>query len=86
MGLKGIVHFKMNMLSSFLTLKLFNSNLLVLNTKEDILKNMGNQTSIKYFFFFLWMEVNGIHQLSCLPTLFKISSFVFSRKKKFIEV
>jgi len=43
---------------------------LQLNTKEDILKNVGNQifdgnTSI--VFVFHTMEVNGAHQLFCNP-------------------
>jgi len=59
---------------------------LLLNTKEDILKNVGNQT------------VNGPHWgkkyygsqwgplTVWLPTFFKILSFVFSKRKKFIQV
>jgi len=36
--------------------------------------------------FFPTMEVNGCPKLVCLTTFFKISSFVFNRRKKLIQV
>ncbi len=78
--LKGTVHPKMEIPSSFclVILNLFQtcmSFFLLLNTK-DILKNVGNQT------------VEGSHLLSIvwLPKFFKISYFVFNRRKKLIQV
>jgi len=63
----------------------------LLNTKEDILKNMGSPhcwwtplASIvreKYT-----MEVNGVQSTVWLPTFFKISYFLFNRRKKLIQV
>jgi len=61
---------------------------LLLNTKEDILKNMGNQTvdgsciewgKNKYY------ECQWGLSTLWLPTFFKLSSFVFNRRKKFIR-
>jgi len=50
---------------------------LLLNTKENILKNnLAPFTSI--VFFFSTMDVNGAKQLFWLHGFFKISSFVFS--------
>jgi len=51
----------MKICHNFLTLKLFQTyiNFLLLNTKEDILKNMCNQTVDGHH----TIEVNGVHQL-----------------------
>jgi len=60
---------------------------LLLNTKEGILKNVGNQTvdrinltSIGERIGLLWKSM-GVW----LPTLFKISYFVFNRRKTLIQ-
>jgi len=53
---------------------------LLLNTKEDILKHIGNQTVVFFSYYgsqwgpTVWLTI-----------FFKISSFVFSRRKKFIQ-
>jgi len=53
---------------------------LLLNTKEDILKHIGNQTVVCFSYYgsqwgpTVWLTI-----------FFKISSFVFSRRKKFIQ-
>jgi len=71
-----------------LTLKLFQtfmSFFLLLNTKEDIFKNDWNFGTIDFHsIFFSTMEVNGAKQL--FQTFFKISSFVFSRRNKLVQV
>jgi len=60
--------------------------LLLLNTKEDILKNVSNQTltSIVGEKKKLWN--NRVLSTVCLPTFFKIYFLVFSRRKKLIQV
>jgi len=61
---------------------------ILLNTKEDILKNDGRHLMYPIDFNSRennTMEVNGVHQLSGYRHFSK-SSFVFSRRKKFIEV
>ncbi len=62
----------------------------MLNTKEDILKNAGNQTVDGLVDFqsisFLTMEVIGDQQLFGYSKFFKISSFVFNIRKKLIQV
>ncbi len=54
----------------------------MLNTKEDILKNVGNQTvagshSLEKYYGGQWLPA-----IVWLPTFSKISSFVFNRRKK----
>ncbi len=56
-------------------------NVFVLNTKEDILKNEGNRAV-----FFSYYGSQWCPKTAWLQTFFKISSFVFSRTKKFIQV
>ncbi len=58
---------------------------LLLNTKEDILNNVGNQTvdGSHSIFFILWVLMATIN---CYSKLFKISSFVFIRSKNVIQV
>jgi len=51
-----------------------------LNTKEDILKNAGNQ-----LFFLPYGSQRG-QSTVWLPMFIKISSFLFSKRKKFIQV
>ncbi len=62
----------------------------MLNTKEDILKNAGNQTVDGLVDFqsisFLTMEVIGDQQLFGYSKFFKISYFVFNIRKKRIQV
>ncbi len=55
----------------------------LLNTKEDILNNVGNR-AVLVFFFLLWKSM--VPKTACLQTFFKISSFVFRRTKTFIKV
>jgi len=82
---KWIVHFKWKFCHNLLTLKLFQtcmSFFLLLNTRKYILKNVGKQTVDRTllfhsFFFSPTMEVNV-----WLLTFFRISSFVFSRRRK----
>ncbi len=58
---------------------------LLLNTKEDILKNVGKRTvSVPTNFHYIGkssINVSGDYQLFVF-TFFKISSFVFRRRKK----
>jgi len=68
--LKGIVHPKWKCWHHLLTLKWFQtcmSFFLLLNTKENILKNVGNRTvDCNHWLpliFFPTMEGNGVHQL-----------------------
>jgi len=68
LGLKGIVHFKMNMLSSFTHRQVVQFKPYVLNTKEDILKKMGNQTVDDFhhqvfFSFYGWKSMGSINCL-----------------------
>jgi len=57
----------------------------LLNTKEDILKNVGNQTVdgplTKKYCGSQWGPLTA-----WFPTFFKISSFVFSRRKTLVQV
>ncbi len=62
---------------------------LMLNIKEDILKNAGNQTVDGpidlYSIYFPTMEVSGDQQLFSSSKFFKIYYFVFNRER-FIQV
>ncbi len=61
------------------------SFLLLLNIKEDILKNVGNQTVDGPQKTILWKSMG--HQLFVwLHTFFKMSSFMYNRRKKLIQV
>jgi len=65
LAFKAMVHFKMKMLSPFTHPQLFQTCMSfssLLNTKEDILKNVGDQTVDGLVA--NTMEVNGVHQLS----------------------
>ncbi len=89
--LKGIVHTKMQILSSF-NLKYFQTCMnvfVLLNTKEDILKNVGNSSSgepLTSIVFFFYYGSQWCPKTAWLQIFFKISSFVFSRTKIFIQV
>jgi len=52
---------------------------LLLNTKEDILKNLGNQTVLAVLFFH---ESQWGPSTVWLPTVFKISFFCVQQKKE----
>jgi len=56
------------------------------NTKEDILKNVGKQKPLAsiYFYFLLWNQ--WVLSNVWLPSFFQISSFVFNKRKKQIQV
>ncbi len=62
----------------------------LLNTKEDILKNEGNRAVLghhwlpSYFFFYYGSQ--WCPKTAWLQTFFRISSFVFSRTNTFIQV
>ncbi len=60
------------------------------NTKEDILKNVGNRAVLGHhwlpLYFFSYYGSQWCPKTAWLQTFFKISSFVFSRTKKFIQV
>ncbi len=61
--------------------------ILVLNTKEDILKNVGNQTAglvtqTDFHFLFSYYQSQCGPATVWLPTFFKISYFVFSTRIK----
>jgi len=62
---------------------------LLLNTKENILKNVVNQLTVAIDFHIskkiLWKSMATMLTV-WLPTSFKISSFVFNRRKKLIQV
>jgi len=74
------------------TLKLFQTCMnffLLLNTKEDILKNVGNQT-VDHFPLtsIVWGKIlwNSMGTINCLVTdILQNFLFVFSRRKKFIQ-
>jgi len=77
--------------------ELFEANLYVENLYEDdILKNVHwwvPLTSIVFIYLFFHMEVDGAHQvvlvcywLVTMLAFFKISSFVFRRRTKLIQV
>ncbi len=86
MKLKGIVHPKMKILSSFTHTQVVPncmSFFLLLNIKEDILKNVGNPAVAGPLIWKKTMEVSGDHQLFGCPYL-KIFSFMLNRRKKFI--
>jgi len=63
---------------------------LLLNTNEDIMKNVGNETvdgphsRKKKYYGIQWLPSKSL--TFWLPTFFKISSFVFNRGKKLIKV
>ncbi len=80
--LKGIVQPKMNILSSF-TLKTCMSFFLVLNTKEDILKNVGNEAvaGSHWLPYCISILTQRLPSTVWLPTFFKVSSFVFNTRK-----
>jgi len=74
-----------------LTLKLFKTCtnfFLLLNTKGDIWKNGSNRTGPIDFhsIFFFYYGSQWVQLTVWLLPLFKIASFVFSRRKKFIQV
>ncbi len=50
-------------MSSVLSFQTFMNFFLLMNAKEDILKNVGNQTVDFYILFSNAMEVNGYRQL-----------------------
>ncbi len=57
--------------------------ILVLKTKEDILKNVGNQTVAgPQWLFFSYYQSQWGPATVWLPTFFKISYFVFSTRIK----
>ncbi len=59
----------------------------LLNTKEDILKNVGNRAVLVDFHrFFSYYGSQWCPKTAWLQTFFKISSFVFSRTETFIQV
>jgi len=90
MCVKGVVHPKRKIViiyspSSFS--QTFMSFFLPLDTKVDVLSNVGNHTvDGTHWLFFPTMEVNGHQSTLWQPTFFKISSFVFKRRKKLIHV
>ncbi len=62
----------------------------LLNTKEDILKNVGNRAVLGHHwlpsYFFSYYGSQWCPKTAWLQTFFRISSFVFGRTKKFIQV
>ncbi len=89
-SVKGIVDPKNHHL---LSLKLFQSCMnvfVLLNTKEDILKNVGNRAVLGHHwlpsYFFSYYGSQWCPKTAWIQTFFKISSFVFSITKKFIQV
>ncbi len=58
----------------------------MLNIKEDILKNAGNQKVDGPHWLPLHFSVSGDQQLFGSSKSFKISSFVFNIRKKLIQV
>jgi len=82
----------MKIRSSFiLTLKLVQpcmSFFLLVNTKEDILKNDLNFVTIDFhrIFFFFYYGSQWCQTTVWFQSFFKIASFVFSRRKKLIQV
>ncbi len=90
---KGIVHPKMKILSSFTHPQVVPNlyEFLVLpNTKEDILKKVCNQAVLGHHWLHSRKKIYTM-QVVCprtalFPTFFRISSFVFSRTKTFIQV
>ncbi len=86
--LKGIVHPKMKILSSF-THPVF-PNLyewfVLLNTKEDILKNEGNRAVLDQSICISYYRSQWCPKTAWLQSFFRISSFVFSRTETFIQV
>ncbi len=53
----------------------------LLNTKEDILKNVGNRAVLGHQYFFSYYGSQWCPKTAWLQTFFKISSFVFGRTK-----
>ncbi len=84
LAFKGTVHPKMKILSSFLlTLMYFQTCMnvfVLLNTKEDILKNEGNGAVLVNQCFFSYY---GSQWCPWLQTFFKISSFSVQNKHKY---
>ncbi len=61
----------------------------LLNTKEDILKNVRNRAVLGHHwlpYFFSYYGSQWCPKTDWLQTFFRISSFVFGRTKKFIQV
>ncbi len=58
----------------------------LLNTEEDILKNVGNRAVLDHSIFFPLLWKLMVPQNSWLQTFFRISSFVFGRTKTSIQV
>ncbi len=73
----------MNNLSLLLTLKLFQtcSFFLLLNTEEDILKNVGNQTVDGSH----WLLYYGVAAVNCLITNILQNTFFCVQQKKGIH-
>jgi len=72
-----------------LTLKLLQTCMdlfVLLNTKEDILKTVGNQTAVDFHICPLYYRSQWGSLTVMLAIFFKISSFVFSRRNQFIQV
>ncbi len=83
---KGIVHPKMKILSSFTHPQVFQTCMnvfVLLNTKEDILKNVGNRAVLDHSIFFqLW---KSMMPLNSLVTNFLQNIFLCVRQNKEIH-
>jgi len=80
-GLKGYSTQKLLLLQTYL------SFFLLLNTNEDILKNELNFGTIDFHsIFFFYYGSQWCQTTVWFQSFFKISSFVFSRIKKLIQV
>jgi len=58
----------------------------MMNTKEDILKNNWNFSTIAFIVFFFYYGSQWCQTTVWFQTFFKISYIVFSRRKKLIQV
>ncbi len=78
---------KLKFCHHLLTLKYFQTcmNVFVLNSKEDILKNVRNRAVLVHSIFF-YCGSQWCPKTARLQTFFRISSFVFSRTNTFIQV
>ncbi len=58
----------------------------LLNTKEDILKHVGNRAVLGHHWLFFCFGSQWYPKTAWLQTFFRISSFVFGRTKTFISL
>ncbi len=83
---KGIVHPKLNTESSFTQYQNVPNLYQFLNTKEDILKNLSNQSVFVPHLFFHTMGVNEDQQLFGYPHFPKCLCLCSTEKNKLIKV